>query len=298
MRRRDVHLLDIAINYVITTVCGKIQVTIKMVDSTLQVYLEEINQTDLLTAEQEIELAGLIRMGDQEARDLMIRSNLRLVVNIAKKYVKAGMMLADLIEEGNLGLMRAVEGFDPSHGVRFSTYASWWIKQAIKRSLVNSTQPIHVPAYMVEMITRWKQCWVNLTDTLGRTPSLSEMSEAMEVSHKKLNIIRKAVEASGSGAQMPASEDSNAISDMLEDVKTPRPDEPMQNADEMENIRNILQMMDQREANILKLRYGLNGQEPMTLKDIGAEIGLTRERVRQIEKEALVKLQVILEMQD
>ncbi len=269
-----------------------------MVDSTLQVYLEEINQTDLLTAEQEIDLARRVQMGDPEARDLMIRSNLRLVVNIAKKYVKAGMMLADLIEEGNLGLMRAVEGFDPIHGVRFSTYASWWIKQSIKRSLVNSTQPIHVPAYMVEMITRWKHCWVNLTDELGRTPSLNEMSVAMEVSHKKLNIIRKAVEAAGSGTQMPATEESNAISDMLEDSKTPQPDEPMQNADEMENIRNILEMMDQREANILKLRYGLNGAEPMTLKDIGAEIGLTRERVRQIEKEALTKLHTMLDLQE
>ena len=269
-----------------------------MVDSTLQVYLEEINQTNLLTAEQEVELANRIRIGDHEARDLMIRSNLRLVVNIAKKYVKAGMMLADLIEEGNLGLMRAVEGFDPSHGVRFSTYASWWIKQAIKRSLVNSTQPIHVPAYMVEMITRWKQCWVTLTDELGRTPSLSEMSEAMQVPQKKLSIIRKAVEASASGAQMPASEESNAISDMLEDSKTPRPDEPMMNADELENIKNTLDMMDQREANILKLRYGLSGGEPMTLKDIGTQIGLTRERVRQIEKEALAKLHATLALQE
>lgn len=269
-----------------------------MVDSTLQVYLEEINQTGLLTAEQEKELAERVMAGDLEARDLMIRSNLRLVVNIAKKYVKAGMLLADLIEEGNLGLMRAVEGFDPAHGVRFSTYASWWIKQSIKRSLVNSTQPIHVPAYMVEMITRWKYCWVSMTDELGRTPSLAEMSEAMQVSPKKLNIIRKAVEASASGAQMPASEESNAISDMLEDIKTPRPDEPMQNADDAENIRGILDMMDSREATILKMRYGLDGTEPMTLKDIGEEIGLTRERVRQIEKEALAKLHATLLMQD
>ncbi|MBN2063581.1 MAG: sigma-70 family RNA polymerase sigma factor [Sedimentisphaerales bacterium] len=269
-----------------------------MVDSTLQVYLEEINQTGLLNAEEEKVLAERIMMGDHEARDLMIRSNLRLVVNIAKKYVKAGMLLADLIEEGNLGLMRAVEGFDPAHGVRFSTYASWWIKQAIKRSLVNSTQPIHVPAYMVEMITRWKHCWVTLIDELGRTPSLSEMSEAMQVSPRKLNIIRKAVEASASGAQMPANDESNAINDMLEDIKTPRPDEPMQNADDAENIRGILDMMDQREATILKMRYGLDGSEPMTLKDIGEEIGLTRERVRQIEKEALTKLHSTLILQD
>ena len=269
-----------------------------MVDSTLQVYLEEINATDLLTADEEKELAYRVMDGDPEARDLMIRSNLRLVVNIAKKYVKSGMMLADLIEEGNLGLMRAVEGFDPVHGVRFSTYASWWIKQAIKRSLVNSTQPIHVPAYMVEMITRWKQSMVMLTDKLGRTPSLTEMSEAMQVSQKKINIIRKAVEASSSGTQMPASEDSNAINDMLEDIKTPRPEDPMTTADEMDNIRNLLDMMDQREATILKLRYGLTGGEPMTLKDIGKEVNLTRERVRQIEKEALAKLHAIIESEE
>ena len=158
-------------------------------DSTLQVYLEEINSTPLLNAQEEKDLARrIINHGDHQARDIMIRSNLRLVVNIAKKYSRRGMALADLIEEGNLGLLRAVEGFDPEYGSRFSTYASWWIKQAIKRALINAVQPIHIPAYMVEMIARWKQTYIELIDELGRTPSIDEMSKALKIPPKKLKL--------------------------------------------------------------------------------------------------------------
>ena len=269
-------------------------------DSSLQVYLEEINSTELLTAEEEKELARrIVENGDLVARDRMIRANLRLVVNIAKKYSKRGMALADLIEEGNLGLLRAVEGFDPEHGARFSTYASWWIKQAIKRSLINGVQPIHVPAYMVEMISRWKETYIKLVDELGRTPSLDEMSKSLDVSPKKLKIIRRAVKAFSSPSQMPSSDDGVALNDMLEDIKTPRPEDSVFDADELETIRNLLENIDVREAEVLKLRYGLSGtDEPMTLKEIGKHVGLTRERVRQIEKEALSKLNFILTAAD
>ncbi|MCP4709835.1 MAG: sigma-70 family RNA polymerase sigma factor [Planctomycetes bacterium] len=270
-----------------------------VVESTLQIYLQEINSAPLLTAEEEKELAHrIIDDNDPEARDRMIRSNLRLVVNIAKKYGHRGMPLSDLIEEGNLGLMRAVEGFDPGHGSRFSTYASWWIKQAIKRSLINSVQPIHIPAYMVEMIARWKQATVEFEEDHGRTPTMEEMSQALQIPHRKLKIIRRAVKAFSSPSQMSTAEDSSGLQEMLEDEKTPRPDEAVFNADELHTIKILLDKIDEREAEVLRLRFGLDQDEPLTLKEIGKQVGLTRERVRQIEKEALARLNQILTADD
>jgi len=266
-----------------------------MVESTLQIYLEEINEAPLLSADEEKSLGRrIIEENDPMARDRMIRSNLRLVVNIAKKFTNRGMPLADLIEEGNLGLLRAVEGFDPEQGSRFSTYASWWIKQSIKRSLINAVQPIHIPAYMVEMIARWKQATLMLEEKLGRTPSTEEMSEALELPIKKTGYIKRAVKAFASPTQMPASEESNSLNDMLEDEKTLRPDEAVFNADELATIRKLLTEIDPRESDVLRLRYGIDEEEPLTLKEIGKRVGLTRERVRQIEKETLAKLHAIL----
>jgi RNA polymerase primary sigma factor len=172
------------------------------VQSGLQLYLRQINQSALLTAAQEKELAWrIINDNDPEAREHMVSSNLRLVVNIAKHYVGRGLTLPDLIEEGNIGLLKAVEGFDPDQGCRFSTYASWWIKQAIKRALINSVQPIHIPAYMVEMMTKLKIAMRELEDRLGRVPSNEELSDHMKISAKKLKIIRKAVKAYSSPTQ-------------------------------------------------------------------------------------------------
>ena len=268
-------------------------------ESTLQIYLQEINETPLLNADQEKELARqIISENDPEARDIMIRSNLRLVVNIAKKFGNRGMPLADLIEEGNLGLLRAVEGFDPDHGTRFSTYASWWIKQAIKRSLINAVQPIHIPAYMVEMIALWKQTAIKLEEKLDRIPTTEEMSEALHLPPKKTKYIRRAAKAFASPTQMPSSEDSLSINEMLEDDKTLRPDEAVFNADELQTIQKLLNKIDKREAEVLRLRFGLNEDEPLTLKEIGKRVGLTRERVRQIEKESLAKLHDCLENEE
>src|SRR5687767_11740404 len=166
------------------------------VQSGLQLYLRQINQSPLLTADEEKQLGRrIIHENDMAARERMVRSNLRLVVNIAKHYMNRGMSLPDLIEEGNIGLLKAVEGFDPENGSRFSTYASWWIKQAIKRALINSVQPIHIPAYMVEMMSKMKFAMRELEDSLGRLPSIDELSLHLKMSPKKLRIIRKAIRA-------------------------------------------------------------------------------------------------------
>jgi RNA polymerase primary sigma factor len=262
------------------------------VQSGLQLYLKQINDSPLLTADQEKDLGRrIIIENDPAARERMVRSNLRLVVNIAKHYVGRGLALPDLIEEGNIGLLKAVEGFDPENGCRFSTYASWWIKQAIKRALINGVQPIHIPAYMVEMMAKLKQAIRELEDTLGRLPNVDELSMHMKMSPKKVKIIRKAVKAYHSPTQFGGAGDSEmTINDMVADTHNPGPAEMTRDRDELRQLSELLDRIDEREARILKLRYGLDGEDPMTLKEIGERIGLTRERVRQIEHEALGKL--------
>ncbi len=287
-------------------------------DAGIQVYLKQISEAPLLTAEDERELGQSIRtaadrahsapttvaeLKDKEAversavvaRERLVKCNLRLVVTIAKRFGRRGMPLADLIEEGNLGLIRAVESYDPEQNTRFSTYASWWIKQAIKRSLINSRQAVHIPAYMVEMIAKWKEAKAKFEDNEGRQPSIQELAETMAVPERKVHMIRHAVKAFNSSKQSSMDGDDSPLLEMVTDSRTPAPDEAIFSAMESRTLLELLEQIDEREATVLRMRFGLDDGEGMTLKDIGSKIGLTRERVRQIQDEALRKLGSMLD---
>jgi RNA polymerase primary sigma factor len=256
----------------------------------LETYLREINETALLSAKDEHELADAISKGDVRARDRMVRANLRLVVNIARGYTGKGLNLQDLIEEGNLGLLRAVEGFDPAMGTRFSTYASYWIKQSIKRALINSAKTIRIPAYMVELLSKWRRATARLTEELGRTPTPEEIARVLGLARKKLPIIKKAIRIYNSTPQTDQADTGWSLGEIVMDERRKAPDEELLENDSLKHVMAMLQSMDSREATVLRMRFGLAGFEPHTLKEIGEQLGLTRERVRQIETEALGKL--------
>jgi RNA polymerase primary sigma factor len=266
------------------------------VQSPLETYLREINETPLLNAAEERELAYRIREGaDGGARDQMVRANLRLVVNIARSYTGKGLGLQDLIEEGNLGLLRAVEGFDPDMNTRFSTYASYWIKQSIKRALVNTGKTIRIPAYMVELLHKWRRATNKLQEELGRAPSQEEIARSLNLPRKKLNIIKKAIRVYNATPQCDQAESGWSLDEMLMDGHSRTPDAEMVEADVLHHVLDLLNKMDKREATVLRMRFGLDGGEEKTLKEIGESLGLTRERVRQIEAEALGKLYASME---
>ena len=260
------------------------------VQTPLETYLREINETALLTADDEKELANLIADGDTRARDRMVRANLRLVVNIARGYTGKGLSLQDLIEEGNLGLLRAVEGFDPAVGTRFSTYASYWIKQSIKRALINSAKTIRIPAYMVELLSKWRRASTRLSEELGRSPTPEEVARVLGLPKKKLPIVKKAIKIYNSTPQTDQSEAGWSLGDMVMDERAKTPEDELLEHDVLSHVHRMMETMDSREATVLKMRFGLDDMEPHTLKEIGERLNLTRERVRQIETEALRKL--------
>ena len=264
-----------------------------MAEATLNIYLKEINYVDLLDADGEKDLARRILEGDHHAREQMIRANLRLVVSIAKNYVNRGLGFMDLIEEGNMGLLKAVEKFDPDAGCRFSTYATWWIKQSIRRSLINSVKTVRIPSYMVELIGRLRVAQLQLTDDLDRTPTTEELATAMELPEENVAAIKRAIATNQSLSQPIPLEGDDGSHDLAKD-HAPGPDQLILEQNQIEKLNELLTEMSPREATILKLRYGLGGEAPKTLKEIGEEVDLTRERVRQLEQQALRRLNRIL----
>jgi RNA polymerase sigma factor (sigma-70 family) len=263
-------------------------------DSTLKEYLRDIDEVSLLTAQQEQNLGRLVtEENDPIAREQLVRSNLRLVVNIAKKYAGRGMSLGDLIEEGNLGLIRAVDYFDPNRGVRFSTYAAWWIKQSIKRALLENVQPVHIPTYMVALINQWRHAAAEMETTLGRAVTVEEMSEAMNLPVRKAKIIHQIVELLSTTGETSAPDvqgEDPLLEAILEDPSKSRPEDILEDVEEKAKAVRLLSKIDPRDAEVLKLHYGLGGRKPQSLKEIGEELGLTRERIRQIRRDALTVL--------
>lgn len=230
---------------------------------------------------------------DPIAREQLVRSNLRLVVNIAKRYSNRGMSLGDLIEEGNLGLIKAVDYFDPNRGTRFSTYAAWWIKQSIKRALLTNTRPVHIPTYMVSLINQWRHAAAELENKLGRTPDVEEMATLMHLSVGKAKVIHEVVKVISSvkdTAGPDESDEEQSLEATLLDENADDPEEVLLEDEELEKVLKLLGKIDPREANVLKMHYGLEGRKPLTLKEIGKKLGLTRERIRQIQRDALTKL--------
>ena len=268
----------------------RIRESLSSVQTPLETYLREINETALLSAEEEKELSRRISAGETAARDRMVRANLRLVVNIARAYTNKGLPIQDLIEEGNLGLLRAVEGFDPDMNTRFSTYASYWIKQSIKRALINSAKTIRIPAYMVELLTKWRRATAKLDDELGRPPTQEEVAKELGLPKKKLSIVKTAIQLYTTTPQTDDEEGGWMMSDMVADDRAKGPEDELLDTDNLKHVFRMLDSMDPREATILRMRFGLDDAEPRTLKEIGEALGLTRERVRQIESEALRRI--------
>lgn len=257
----------------------------------IDLYLKEIQKYALLTADEEKDLAVKIAGGDASARERFIRSNLRLVVSIAKNYVNKGLAFLDLIEEGNLGLLKAVERFDPARRCRFSTYGTWWIRQAIRRALVNTGKTVRIPSYMVELIAKWKSAQTRLTQKLGRNPEPHETAAVLGLKEDTFDMLQRAVETSSSSSR-PVSLDVMWPAQEPADPEAPGQDPFGGSSDvDVDKIEGLLKAIDDREAEVLRLRYGLYAGEPMTLGLIGKRLKITRERVRQIEKKALKKLQ-------
>ncbi len=266
-------------------------------DATIKEYLGEIDEAELLTWEDECYFAKqVMEHDDPAAREQLIKSNLRLVVSIAKKFKSPRLPLADLIEEGNLGLIRAVDSFDPAHGVRFSTYAAWWIKQCIKRALLMDSGPVSVPTYMVELINQYRQTVAELSLTEPGRPTIEKIAEKMDIPAKKVKAVKEISDTMNSCVESETQETSSQKQSMP--VSKHLPEEDMASSEEIEKLVAVLDKIEPRQAKILTLRFGLGGKEPLTLKQIGAKLRLTRERVRQLQAKAIASLNELMNLEN
>lgn len=265
----------------------------------LKTYLKEIRVIPLLTPEQEIELSKKLKKGDEQARKTMIRSNLRLVINIAKRYMYLGIPLLDLIEEGNLGLMKAVDKFNPQKGYRFSTYAAWWIKQSIMRSIIDQGKMIRIPVYMNELITKWKKTKERLTQKLKRIPTDEELGRKMRLTKDKIAQINFWLSTSTSSLEAPVGEEEESqVLDLIENQNVQPPDAEIEHFLDQERVKNLLSVMTKRERDVLNMRFGLSTGKSHTLAEVAKKLVVSRERVRQIEEEALKKLRKFIRQQE
>ena len=264
----------------------------------IKAYLRDIRPIPLLTAEEEITLGRKIQKGDREARDKMIRSNLRLVISIAKRYVNLGVPLSDLIEEGNIGLMKSVEKFDPERGFRFSTYSAWWIKQGVSRAVIDQGKMIRVPVYMNEEILKYKKVLEKLTHKLKRKPRFGEIAKRMKVSVDRVRELEKSI-TKMSSLDAPIGESGvGQIKDIIEDLNVVGPAEQLETDFDKERALGYLAMLNDRERKIIELRYGLKDGETHTLAEIAKVLGVSRERVRQIEAATIKKIRHIVEQKE
>jgi RNA polymerase primary sigma factor len=262
-------------------------------------YLREIGQTKLLTPEQEIKLAARIKRGDSRAREEMIKANLRLVVKIAREYEDYGVPLLDLINEGNIGLMKAVERFDPAKGAKLSTYAAWWIKQAIRRALSNQSKTIRLPVHVGDKLVHMRRAAVRLHEELGREPTDEELAKALETTATRINELRNAgARPSSLDAPIGGDDDSNPFGDIIGDEKADTPYEQLEDKTNTALVRELVNKLPEREATILRYRFGLDGDDERTLEEVGEKFGVTRERIRQLQNIALTKLKKMIQKRE
>jgi RNA polymerase primary sigma factor len=264
-------------------------------DTAIKLYLREIGLVKLLTPQEEIELAARIKKGDKKAREQMIKANLRLVVKIARDYEGIGLPLLDLISEGNIGLMKAVERFDPAKGGKLSTYGSWWIKQSIKRALANQSKTIRLPVHLVDKISKMRRTALKLQELLGREPTDEELGDELGISAMRVGQMRTAAIRPASLDAPIGDEDSNNFAEVVQDENADTPYEQLEEKTVTKMLQEMVKALDPREATILRARFGLDGGTERTLEEVGEKFGVTRERVRQIQNIALRKLRKMIE---
>jgi RNA polymerase primary sigma factor len=266
--------------------------------SAIHLYIREVGEVPLLTPADEVELATRIKRGDDAAREQMIRANLRLVVKIAREYDGLGLPLLDLINEGNIGLMKAVEKFDPAKGAKFSTYSSWWIKQSMRRGLANQSKTIRLPAHVIEKLCRLSRSALKLQELLGRDPTDEELGAELGFTAARVASLRSAAVRPASLDLSLGDDDTSRLADLVPDERVEHPVKNLEDAATVDLLHELITRLDERESRILRYRFGLDGGAERTLEEVGQELGVTRERIRQLQNAALLKLRRMIEQRD